>query len=122
MSTASDWNEQRARDRAAVGENYYSGEQALEQHLAASRRQIEAEAEQAKAAWDASAEGEMQAAADEIAVAGAMLSPQKWEALQVELGQPGTPQPVVDQLPLRLRQRVHDERLANLLRDKRTDR
>ena len=124
MSTADQWNDQRARDR---GENYYSGEQALERHLAATRRQSEAEAAQAKAAWDASAEGELQAIADSLAVAGAMrfqapvemATPAEWEQAQRDLGNdPATPKPTEFQLPIHLRQRVHDERLANLLRER----
>lgn len=123
-STADNWNAQRERDRAQDGGGaYYTGEQALARHLADQRREAEAEAARAKAAWDASAEGELQTIEEELAVAGAVASPVEWERAQTALGNvPVPPQPDRWQLPPHLRQRVDDEKLAALFNSKRSDR
>jgi hypothetical protein len=106
------WEEQRRQRGGAEG---------LAQLLTDERRASDAERIAARAAFEASPEGAVQAAADELAVAGARLSPAQWEKVQRELGNDPIPaQPNEWHLPLHLRQRIQDERLAERLAARQT--
>ena len=99
------------------------GELGMTAWLSSKRRQAEQEQADAREAFGRSPEGELLAAEENLAIAGAMATPAEWAAAQRELGNdPAPPQPIAAQLPLHLRNRIHDERLAELLRERTTPR
>jgi len=99
------------------------GELGMTAWLSSKRRQAEQEQAAAREAFDRGPEGGLLAAEEELAIAGAMATPAEWERAQRALGNiPIPPQPSRWELPPHLRQRVDDEKLAQLLSERRTDR
>jgi hypothetical protein len=107
--------DQQQKDAMRLG-----GELGMVAWLSSRRRQNEAEADAARAAFEATPQGELAAIEQEMAVLGAACSPEQWALLHTSQGLPIPEKPNEANWPTPLRNRVHAERMAALIRERKT--
>jgi len=105
--------DQQQKDAQKLG-----GELGIVAWLSSKRRESEATTAAARAAFEATPQGELAAIEQEMAVQGAAMSREAWAYVHTSQGLPIPEKPSEANWPTPLRNRVHAERMAALIREK----